>query len=64
MNNFVCVNITVQFIKIFKYYHYQFRKMDEVSKEEITCVFDGDDSTPIFDKDDWEGEGSNLESSK
>lgn len=28
------------------------------------CIFDGDDYTPIFDKDDWEGEASNLDSSK
>lgn len=28
------------------------------------CVFDGDDSTPIFDKDDWDGEASNLDTSK
>lgn len=28
------------------------------------CVFDGDDSTPIFDKDDWDGEASNLDTNK
>lgn len=38
--------------------------MEEVSKDEIICIFDGDDSTPIFDKDDWDGEALNVDTAK
>lgn len=38
--------------------------MDEVSKEEIICIFDNNDSTPIFDKDDWEAEAFNNDNTK
>lgn len=38
--------------------------MDELSKDEIICVFDTDDSTPIFDKDDWAPEALNIDTSR
>jgi hypothetical protein len=38
--------------------------MEQVSKDEILCIFDGDNSTPIFDKDDWDSNHSSVDTQK
>ncbi len=34
--------------------------MEQVSNNEILCIFDSDDLTPIFDKDDWDSHSSSV----
>ena len=38
--------------------------MEQVSNNEILCIFDVDDSTPIFDRDDWDSNSSSVDTHK